>query len=1703
MTGQLYVYRVCHSIVRYNSLIRFLLIITGIFPVGTIYAIPGTDNGFIENKGQIIDQHYKLNPDVLYLLNKPGFNVQLRRNGFSYDLYRLLKSNSDSAITQISGSSFKEPASRIHYQRIDINFEGADLKYHIIPSDPLPDYFNYFTSSVPAHGIKNVKQYCKITCKNIYPCIDLDFFTDKVYGYKYNFILHPGADIKDIRLKIAGPDKISLIHDTLKFKTKFGDVEELIPESYYMINNSRIEVNARFYWITDDIYGFSTNDEIPENALLVIDPTSIRLWGTYYGGANEEFEPQCATDKYGNAFLAGTTNSLNNIASSGSYQGSLAGSYDSFLAKFDAAGQRLWGTYIGGTNREDLHSCAVDQSGNIYISGNTASTSGISTTGSHQPVYGGGPDDCFLEKFNQAGDRLWGTYYGGSGDDYYGFVTIDKYGNIFLSGYTTSDTGIATAGSYQPNRYNTSEDAFLAKFDSNGVRQWATYYGGEADDEVHYCSTDTSGSVYFGGSTASQNNVASLGAFQSTYGGGTNDAFLVKFSSTGQRLWATYYGGTDMDEGFNCVSDSAKNVIMVGRTKSLNGIASPGCFQPVFGGGGDDAFIVKFDSLGQRSWGTYFGSGGTDQAFSCSNGSNNDLFISGWTMSPDNISTPNSFQPTIGGISDGFLVKFNAYGQRQWCTYYGGSVLDEFYSSSYVRQDTLYLAGTTNSLNNIASPNSWQPIFGGFRDDMLIKFIECWPIDTAGPIVGPVNICLPSTPVNYSIPPLAHAVNYVWTLPTGFTITSGLGTPNIIVDIGSSAISGKIWVKGLNKCGDPGDSAFIHITVNQPPVPAISGPDTTCAGPGKVYLTTPGLTNYQWSTSPGGVVTSGGTTSTATITWNIPGNQHVFVNYTDANGCSSQSPTDFPVLVTASPSVSVTINTPSTNVCSGTPVAFTAIAVNEGSSPTFLWQVNGVNAGGNSNSFSFIPINNDVVRCILTSSITPCIINNPDTSNSIIMVVNPVLAVSVSTTASANPFCQGATITFTASPTNEGTSPQYQWKVNGGNVGANFPVYSYIPANGDIVSCVLNSSVSCPIGNPATSNTITMTENTNVTVSVTVSASQNPVCAGSNVTFTAAPVNEGSNPVYQWKVNGVNAGTNNPAYSYIPLNGDVVLCILTSNAPCASGNPATSNAVAMTVNPNLLVSITVSPTANPVCAGATVVFTAYPINEGTSPVYQWKVNGANVGINSTTYSYIPANGDIVTCVLTSNAVCPTGNPAISNSITMTINPTLLVGISIVASSNPFCSGSSVTFTATPANEGTSPQYQWKVNGTNSGTNNSTYTFTPANGDQVTCTLTSNLPCTQNNPATSNTVTMMVNNSIPAGVSITANPNPFCPGTTVNYTAIPINGGTTPQYQWKVNGTNQGTNSPNYSYAPLVGDSICCILTSNLSCVTNNPASSIKIVMNSLPVPFVTFPLCFDSITTINAAAFRLKGGVPMGGVYSGPGVNSSTGVFTPSSAGIGTKTIIYSYTNMYSCSALMTRNIIVQAASSFSCGQNLTDIRDNKVYLTVQLGTQCWMQKNLNYGTSLQGTTEQTDNCINEKYCYNDNAANCTLYGGLYQWDELMAYTNTPGAQGLCPPGWHVPTQGEWNTLFNFYQNQALAGKPLQDTIIMGFRAKESGVIYSNFSWSFKGLATIFWTSSPSGTIKAISHGMNLINFSVSDYPANRSNAFVVRCLQN
>ena len=248
---------------------------------------------------------------------------------------------------------------------------------------------------------------------------------------------------------------------------------------------------------------------------------------------------------------------------------------------------------------------------------------------------------------------------------------------------------------------------------------------------------------------------------------------------------------------------------------------------------------------------------------------------------------------------------------------------------------------------------------------------------------------------------------------------------------------------------------------------------------------------------------------------------------------------------------------------------------------------------------------------------------------------------------------------------------------------------------------------------------------TDASVFINVSSGSNPTCAGASLTFTASPYNGGTAPSYQWKVDGVNVGTNAPTFSTSSLTaGQVVTCVMTSNLAGVTANPATSNAITISVASSVTPSVSIAQTAgtNPTCPGVAVTFTATPTNGGTAPSYQWQVNGVNAGTNSNTFtSSTLSNGALVRCIMTSNAQCPTVTSVNSNEISIAITSNSAPSVSITSSaSGSICSGTQVTFTATVSG-GTSPSYQWKVNGVNVGTNSNTYSSSSlTNGQVVTC-----------------------------------------------------------------------------------------------------------------------------------------------------------------------------------------------------------------------------------------------------------------------------------------------------------------------------------------------------------------------------------------------
>jgi gliding motility-associated-like protein len=384
--------------------------------------------------------------------------------------------------------------------------------------------------------------------------------------------------------------------------------------------------------------------------------------------------------------------------------------------------------------------------------------------------------------------------------------------------------------------------------------------------------------------------------------------------------------------------------------------------------------------------------------------------------------------------------------------------------------------------------------------------------------------------------------------------------------------------------------------------------------------------------------------------------------------------------------------------------------------------------------------------------------------------------------------------------------------------------------------------------NIATLPTIVQCQSTStsaITPSVSISLiNNNGVCSGQPLTFAAVAVNGGSNPQYQWKVNGVNAGTNSSTFTSTLLNNaDNITCQLISNAACSIAPTASSNSITAIIKPQVTASVSIVASVTTICPGNIVNFIAMPVNEGNQPYYKWKINGAVVSTGSKTFSTSSLNnGDIIICELTSNATCVSNPITVSNSVTITVSSTTAPSIAITSSANGrFCSGTNVVFSATVQNALASANYQWYLNNIPMGSNQPQFaanTFTDK--DSVKCVLTSSSSCGSTSIAESNVIKLSVMSQVTPSVSIRASKDSSCERESVSFTAQTVNAGN-PDFEWSVNTLPSGANTNTYSSARLGnGDVIVCkIVAKNVLCTTAPEAVSNTIVTVVHPLPLLT------------------------------------------------------------------------------------------------------------------------------------------------------------------------------------------------------------------------------------------------------------------------
>ncbi len=352
-------------------------------------------------------------------------------------------------------------------------------------------------------------------------------------------------------------------------------------------------------------------------------------WISQLGTAQFDTAFGVGTDASGNSYVAGDT--------AGTFTGQTnLGSNDAFLAQVDSSGATSWTTEFGSAANDVAQAAAVDASGNSYVTGYTSGTfSGQSNAGG---------TDAFLAKLDSSGKVLWVREFGSSSSDFGTAVAVDGSGNVFVVGITsgTMPGGNIAAG---------QDDYFLAKFDSSGTRQWLVQHGTSAMDDGLAVGVDGSGNSYVAGSTT--------GAIMGSNAGG-DDAFLVKYDSSGSTLWAKQFGGSGDDDAMGLAVDSSGNAYVTGGTSSgLGGHTNAGGF---------DVFLAEYGSSGTRAWLTQFGTSSDEEGNGVAIDGSGNAYVTGYAMG--------SLAGTNAGKQDAFVAKVDASGNRGWTSQFGTSADD-------------------------------------------------------------------------------------------------------------------------------------------------------------------------------------------------------------------------------------------------------------------------------------------------------------------------------------------------------------------------------------------------------------------------------------------------------------------------------------------------------------------------------------------------------------------------------------------------------------------------------------------------------------------------------------------------------------------------------------------------------------------------------------------------------------------------------------------------------------------------------------------------------------------------------------------------------------------------------------------------------------------------------------------------------------------
>jgi hypothetical protein len=354
----------------------------------------------------------------------------------------------------------------------------------------------------------------------------------------------------------------------------------------------------------------------------------------------------------------------------------------------------LYSTYLGGSGIDDAaNAIAIDQSGNVYVTGHTTSND-FPMQHAEQAASGAGYD-AFVAKIDPSGSALvYSTYFGGSGDDWGAGIAVDASGQAYVAGRTQSSHLPTTGGAYQSTYGGGGGDAFVAKFSASGSALiYSTYLGGSGYEAATSIALDPAGNAYVAGQNYAAGFPTTPGAYQ-TASKGPYDAFIAKLNASGSALvYSTYLGGTGDDYATGIAVDSLANVYVTGLTISSD-FPMQNAPQPTFGGY-YDAFVTKLNPAGSALvYSTYLGGIGWDGGRGIAVDSLGNAYVAGQTDSNNFPTKPGAYQTAYGGNGDGFVAKINVNGSVVYSTYLGGSGIEAANAIAVDQSGNTYVTGT-------------------------------------------------------------------------------------------------------------------------------------------------------------------------------------------------------------------------------------------------------------------------------------------------------------------------------------------------------------------------------------------------------------------------------------------------------------------------------------------------------------------------------------------------------------------------------------------------------------------------------------------------------------------------------------------------------------------------------------------------------------------------------------------------------------------------------------------------------------------------------------------------------------------------------------------------------------------------------------------------------------------------------------------------